>query len=74
MSREGTAAHNDRVDTRDVVVGLIAPDDLSLARRILALLWSYERANLRQRLTREALHRRKAEASGEAVKESTDEA
>jgi hypothetical protein len=70
LSGGDATAHNGGVDTRDVVVSLIAPDDLALARRILALLWSYERANLRQRQLREALHRRKAEPSDEAAEDS----
>ena len=51
-------AHDRGMNTREIVVRIVAPDDPALARRILALLWAYERAALRHRLFHEPLQRR----------------
>jgi hypothetical protein len=49
------------MEARDIVICFIAPDDPTLARRILSLLWSYERAQLRHRLLYQPLRRRQRE-------------
>jgi hypothetical protein len=43
---------------RDIVVRFIAPDDPALARRILSLLGSCERGELRHRLQHQPFRRR----------------
>ena len=49
------------MDTRDIVVRIVAPDDPLLARRILALLWAYERGELSDRVFYEPMNRRTRE-------------
>lgn len=55
----GEFPHNERVDIRNIVDRVIFPDDPVLARRILALLWAYERGALQHRVLTEPLHRYK---------------
>ena len=49
------------MNERDIVLRIIAPADPALARRILSLLWSYERGQLRHRLQYQPLRRRQPE-------------
>jgi hypothetical protein len=49
------------METRDIVFRLIYADDPALARRILALLGSYERGQLRHQLLYQPLRRRHPE-------------
>ena len=51
------------MDVREIVMRVIAPEDPVLARRILSLLWSYERGQLRHRVRYQPLRRRQAERS-----------
>ena len=53
------------MEIREIVMQVIAPHEPLLARRILALLWSYERGDLRDRLFHEPLRRRRAAAKRE---------
>jgi hypothetical protein len=46
------------MDAREIVERFIYPEDPALARRIKALLWSYERSRLRHSLARDPLTRR----------------
>ena len=43
------------VESRDIVENFVAPFDPFLARRINALLWAYERGELRHRIRYEPL-------------------
>ena len=46
------------VELRDILEHVIFPEDPVLARRLNALLWSYERSRLRHSLVRDPLRRR----------------
>ena len=62
------------MDDRDIVMRVIAPRNPILARRIMALLWGYERGALRDRVFREPLIPRRAEraASGSPAEQHHD--
>jgi hypothetical protein len=59
------------MDAREIVIRIIYPDDPALARRILSLLGSYERGQLRHRVLYQPLRRRKREREPRMIEENT---
>jgi len=55
---------DERIDTYAIVARVIAPRDPVLARRIMRLLWAYERSRLRHRVMYEPMRRRNADRPG----------
>lgn len=52
------------MDADDTVLTVVEPEDPALARRVRALLWSYERGQLRHRVLDQPIRRRDARPGG----------
>ena len=65
FAAQGRLPDNLFVCFRATVVNIIAPDEPVLARRILALLWAYERGEFLDRVLHEPLCRRRPRESAE---------
>ena len=65
FAAQGRPRDNLFVRFRETVVNIIAPDEPLLARRILALLWAYERGEFLDRVRHEPLCRRQPRESAE---------